>query len=129
MKKKINLKRLVEQKVDEAWYNNKGDFARGLGKLALGTAATIGGVYAADRGLENDYQRNHTINQQSAEMSKPSEKDFQDWCNVHQLDPNNPSSLDQYNDWNEEALQESAIRRMVEKMVRGALEENLRKRA
>lgn len=128
------LKKLVEQRVDEAWYNNIDDFYHGVGKLAtigaLGANALVGGAYVADKGLENQERYEQRLNQQAAKNMYGSEYHYQQWCKEHELDPNNQGSQDYYNDWCEGQLQESNIRYMVrraivENMVRKSLLEYL----
>lgn len=132
--KKSELKKLVEQKVDEAWYNNLDDFYHGVGKCAtigaLG-AATLGGcAYVADKGAENNYQYNQQVNQQAADNYKYTEEAYQKWCQDHNLNPDDQFTLNQYNDWisdeGDESLQENKTRSLVEKMVRKELKRQLR---
>ena len=131
------LKKLVEQKVDEAWFNNLDDFYHDVGKCAtigaLG-AATLGGcAYVADKGVENNYQYNQQVNQQAADNYKYTEEAYEKWCQDHDLNPDDVYVLDQYNEVIGDNLQEGKIRHMrrrilVENMVRKELKRQLRER-
>lgn len=119
--KKSELKRLVEQKVNEAWYNNIDDFYHGVGKCAtygaIGTAATIGGANLIDKGLENNDKYQETINQQSRDMQGGTDADYMEWCNAHNLNPNSKIAIDQYDDMMNDKLQESKIKRIVRRAL------------
>lgn len=124
------LKRLVEEKVDEAWYNNLDDFYHGVGKCATIGALGTGLALGAMKGCENDEQYKQSVNQQAAKNMYGSDYHYQKWCQEHELDPNNSGSQDYYNDWCEGQLQESRIRYMVkraivESMVRKTLKRQL----
>ena len=120
--KKSELKRLVEERVNEAWYNNKADFARGLGKVALGTAMTAGTLAAMDRGLENNYQYQQELNRQAAHNSQYGEEGYNRWCDNYHMDPDDKMSLEQYNEFlkNQEGEMNEA---KLNKIVHGAIKE------
>ena len=112
--KKSELKRLVEERVNEAWYNNKADFARGLGKVALGAGITAGTLAAMDRGLENNYQYQQELNRQAAHNSQYGEEGYNRWCDNYHMDPDDKMSLEQYNEFlhaQEEGMNEKRERR------------------
>lgn len=117
----MNLKRLVEQKVDEAWYNNLDDFYHGIGKCAtigaLGTLGTVGAGYCLDKGLENQERYEQQLNQEAEKNMYGTDFHYQKWCQEHELDPNSPISHDYYDSWYEEQLQESRIRYMVKRTI------------
>ena len=76
MKKKITesqLRSIVEQKINEAWYNNIDDFYHGVGKAAtigaLGAGSLMGGAYCLDKGLESQERYEQYINQEAAKNS------------------------------------------------------------
>ena len=126
---KKDLKRLVEQRVNEAWYNNLDDFYRGVGKCAVGAAAAAGGAYCLDKGLENEYQYNQEMNRQGREMNG-NVVDYKTWCKERKMDPNQDKTMAIYDDWVDKELQESKTiymrrRAIVESMVRKELAEQL----
>lgn len=131
MRKNINLKKLVEQKVDEAWYNNLDDFYHSVGKAAtIGTlgAATLGGcAYCADKGLENNYQYQQNVNKQAAEMSKGGQKDYEEWCEIHHMNPHDSFSMDQYEEWNQTddggEMNESRLNNVINRAIKKAFNE------
>lgn len=104
--KKSELKRLVEQKVNEAWYNNLDDFYHGVGKCAtiggLGTMATLGGAYALDKGMENQEKYQQHLNQQAAHNAQYTDNAYTKWCDQYNLNPDDDNSLNQYNDYLED---------------------------
>lgn len=126
--KKKELKKLVEQKVNEAWYNNLDDFYHGVGKTAtigaLG-AATLGAcAYCGDKGAENNYQYAERVNQESAENNKCSEEAYQEWCKAHELNPDDDHTLSQYNDWiNDDPLNESRLNKIIHRAIRKVINE------
>lgn len=126
--KKKDLKKLVENKVNEAWYNNIDDFYHGVGKAAtigaLG-AATLGGcAYVADKGAENCYQYNQQVKQQAADNYKYTEEAYQKWCQDHEMDPNNPSTIDQYNDWiSDDVVNESRLNNIIQSVIKDVMNE------
>lgn len=134
MKKKIGkneFKRLVEQKVDEAWYNNSDDFYRGVGKAAtigaIGAGSVMGGGYLLDKGLEqNDNHRNY-VNADAAYENTYG--DYDEFCKAHNLDPDKESSTAQFDEYtrqtNENASRYARMRSMVEGMVRNELSKRM----
>lgn len=126
--KKSELKKLVEQKVNEAWYNNLDDFYHGVGKCAtigaLG-AATLGGcAYAADKGAENNYQYNQQVNQQAADNYKYTEEAYQKWCQDHKLNPDDQFTLDQYNEWiSDDGINESQLNDIIHSAIKTVMNE------
>lgn len=124
MKKKITkkqLQRLVESKVDEAWYNNIDDFYHGVGKCAtigaLGAGSLMGGAYCLDKGLENQEKYEQYLNQEATKMSYGSDHHYQQWCDERGLDPNSSTTQDYYDGWVEDQLQENKIRNMVRRAI------------
>lgn len=137
MKKKITesqLRSIVEQKVDEAWYNNIDDFYHGVGKAAtigaLGASSLMGGAYCLDKGLENQERYEQSLNQEAQKNSIGTEPHYQKWCEEHGLNPDDNNTLNQYNEWFED-MNESKIRSMVrraivEQLVRRELKKQLK---
>ena len=129
--KKSELKRLVEQKVDEAWYNNKGDFARGLGKIALGTSITAGALGAMDRGLENQDKYQQSINQQATNSSQYGEEGYNKWCNQYHMNPNDNNSLKRYNDYlnnQDDVMNEARLNKIVHGVIKEVMNEERERR-
>ena len=123
MKKKITesqLRSIVEQKINEAWYNNIDDFYHGVGKAAtigaLGAGSLMGGAYCLDKGLESQERYEQCINQEAAKNSFGTEPHYQQWCKEHGLNPDDDNTLTQYNEWFEE-MNESKIRYMVRRAI------------
>lgn len=123
MKKKITesqLRSIVEQKIDEAWYNNIDDFYHGVGKAAtigaLGAGSLMGGAYCLDKGLENQERYEQSLNQEAQKNSIGTEPHYQKWCEEHGLDPDDHHTLNQYNEWFED-MNESKIRYMVRRAI------------
>lgn len=123
MKKKITesqLRSIVEQKIDEAWYNNIDDFYHGVGKAAtigaLGASTLMGGAYCLDKGLENQERYEQHLNQEAAKNSFGTEPHYQKWCEEHGLNPDDHNTLNQYNEWFED-MNESKIRYMVRRAI------------
>lgn len=123
MKKKITesqLRSIVEQKIDEAWYNNIDDFYHGVGKAAtigaLGASTLMGGAYCLDKGLENQERYEQHLNQEAAKNSFGTEPHYQKWCEEHGLNPDDHNTLNQYNEWFED-INESKIRYMVRRAI------------
>lgn len=123
MKKKITesqLRSIVEQKIDEAWYNNIDDFYHGVGKAAtigaIGAGSLMGGAYCLDKGLENQERYEQHLNQEAAKNSFGTEPHYQKWCEEHGLNPNDRNTLNQYNEWFED-MNESKIRYMVRRAI------------
>ena len=123
MKKKITesqLRSIVEQKIDEAWYNNIDDFYHGVGKAAtigaLGASTLMGGAYCLDKGLENQERYEQHLNQEAAKNSFGTEQHYQKWCEEHGLNPDDHNTLNQYNEWFED-MNESKIRYMVRRAI------------
>ena len=123
MKKKITesqLRSIVEQKINEAWYNNIDDFYHGVGKAAtigaLGAGSLMGGAYCLDKGLESQERYEQYINQEAAKNSFGTEPHYQQWCKEHGLNPDDDNTLTQYNEWFEE-MNESKIRYMVRRAI------------
>ena len=123
MKKKITesqLRSIVEQKVDEAWYNNIDDFYHGVGKAAtigaLGASSLMGGAYCLDKGLENQERYEQSLNQEAQKNSIGTEPHYQKWCEEHGLNPDDHNTLNQYNEWFED-MNESKIRYMVRRAI------------
>lgn len=123
MKKKITesqLRSIVEQKIDEAWYNNIDDFYHGVGKVAtigaLGAGSLMGGAYCLDKGLENQERYEEYLNKEAAKNSFGTEPHYQKWCEEHGLNPDDRNTLNQYNEWFED-MNESKIRYMVRRAI------------
>lgn len=123
MKKKITesqLRSIVEQKINEAWYNNIDDFYHGVGKAAtigaLGAGSLMGGAYCLDKGLESQEKYEQYINQEAAKNSFGTEPHYQQWCKERGLNPDDDNTLTQYNEWFEE-MNESKIRYMVRRAI------------
>lgn len=123
MKKKITesqLRSIVEQKIDEAWYNNIDDFYHGVGKAAtigaLGASTLMGGAYCLDKGLENQERYEQYLNQEAEKNSFGTEPHYQKWCEEHGLNPDDHNTLNQYNEWFED-MNESKIRYMVRRAI------------
>ena len=123
MKKKITesqLRSIVEQKIDEAWYNNIDDFYHGVGKVAtmgaLGAGSLMGGAYCLDKGLENQERYEQYLNQEAEKNSFGTEPHYQKWCEEHGLNPDDHNTLNQYNEWFED-MNESKIRYMVRRAI------------
>ena len=121
-KNTISLKSLVEQKVDEAWYNNLNDFYHGVGKCAtigaLGTLGTIGAAHEIGKGLDNQERYEQGLNQQAIQNSNPSEVDYQEWCKQHSMNPNDANSLSQYNNFTDgDDVDEGRIRNIVRRTI------------
>lgn len=118
----ISLKRLVEEKVDEAWYNNLNDFYHGVGKCAtigaLGTLGTIGAAHEIGRGLDNQDRYERSVNQQAASSNPSSEVDYQEWCKQHKLNPDDTNNMSQYNDFTDsDGVDEDRIRNIVRRAI------------
>ena len=126
--KKSELKRLVEQKVDEAWYNNLDDFYHGVGKCAtigaLGTATALGGGYLMDKGLENQERYQQNLNQQAAHNSQYGEEAYTKWCDQYHMNPDDRNSLEQYNEYledQENEMNETRLNRIISKAINEVL--------
>ena len=129
--KKSELKRLVEERVNEAWYNNKGDFARGLGKVALGAGITAGALGVIDSGVENQENYQQSVNQQAAQNSQYGEEGFNKWCNKYHMDPNDNKSVAQYNDYLEyqrNKMNEGRLNNIVHRAINGVIKEERERR-
>ena len=129
--KKSELKRLVEERVNEAWYNNKGDFARGLGKVALGAGITAGALGVIDSGVENQENYQQSVNQQAAQNSLYGEEGFNKWCNKYHMDPNDNKSVAQYNDYLEyqrNKMNEGRLNNIVHRAINGVIKEERERR-
>ena len=123
MKKKITksqLRSIVEQKIDEAWYNNIDDFYHGVGKAAtigaLGAGSLMGGAYCLDKGLENKERYEQSINKAAEKSNFGTEPHDQQWCKEHGLNPDDYNTFTQYEEWFEE-MNESKIRYMVRRTI------------
>lgn len=118
---KRDLKRLVEQKVDEAWYNNLDDFYHGVGKCATIGALGAGTLYGCgavlDKGLENQERYEQYLNQEAMKNMYGTDWHYEKWCKEKGLDPDNNGSRDYYDEWVEFQLQESNIRYMVKRAI------------
>lgn len=118
---KKDLKRLVEEKVNEAWYNNSDDFFKGVGKVTtagiLGTAGLAGGAYCLDQGLQQQERYEQQLNQEAAKNMYGSDYHYEKWCNDHGLDPKDNNSHESYEEWVEEELNETKIRNMVRRAI------------
>ena len=97
------LNMIIENSVNkiltEAWYNNRGDFKRGIGKVgkgirnaaAIGTAGaalTLGGL----QGLENDSKKWDSYNQEVIDNGANQLQDERQWIIDNELDLNDPQS-------------------------------------
>lgn len=130
--KKSDLKRLVEERVNEAWYNNKADFARGLGKVALGAGITAGTLAAMDRGLENQEKYQQYVNQQASHNSQYGEEGYNKWCKRYHMDPNDNNSVAQYNDYLEDqknGMNEAKLNKIVHGAVKEIMNEERERRS
>ena len=130
---KSDLRRLVEDVVNEAWYNNKNDFYRGVGKAvtagALGAATLAGSAYCLDKGLENQERYKQHVNKTAAENMYGSKDRYERWCDERGLDSSDENSYKMFDDFIGNGLDESKIhymvrRAIVENMVRKALLES-----
>lgn len=120
-----NFKKLVEQKVNEAWYNNIDDFYHGVGKCATIGALAAGGLYCADKGMQNQELCDKQYNQDVQDKMKGSESHYQKWCSDHGLDPDDSETLAKYNDFIGESKKYNKTRKLVENMVRKNLKSQL----
>lgn len=115
--KKSELKSIVEQKVDEAWYNNKNDFYRGLGKVTtagiLGTAGVAAGLGVLDRGLQNGERYEQSLNREAASNTIGTETNYQKWCQENGADPNDRVARSDYEQWVNDELKESIINKLT----------------
>lgn len=113
------MKRLVEQKVDEEWYNNGKDFARAAGKGALYTALGLASLYGCDKAAEKQADYQNRVNKEAAINSKYNNDEFNNFCEKNHLDPNNGNSIAQFNDYMEarrDSLRESIERRVMRRV-------------
>lgn len=127
---KSDLRRLVEDVVNEAWYNNKDDFYRGVGKTVtagtLGAAALAGGAYCLDKGLENQERYEQQLNKNAAENLWGSQDHYERWCKERGLDPKDERTSYAFEDYIGDGIDESKTRyathrHIVENVVRRTL--------
>lgn len=117
--KKSELKRLVEQKVDEAWHNNGKDFARAAAKGAFYTGLGLATLYGCDKGMDNQEAYQNRVNKEAAVNSRYNNDEFNDFCEKNHLNPNDGNSTAQFNDYLEaqrDSLRESIERRVMRRV-------------
>lgn len=98
------IQKSLNENIDEAWYDDsvknvakkvgKG-IAKGVAGTALAASIGAGGLYALDKGLENQERYEQHLNNQSKSMSVPTSEEVDQWCEDHNMDPNDPYAVEQ----------------------------------
>ena len=98
------IQKSLNENIDEAWYDDsvknvakkvgKG-IAKGVAGTALAASIGAGGLYALDKGLENQERYEQHLNNQSKSMSVPTSEEVDKWCEDHNMDPNDPYAVEQ----------------------------------
>ena len=98
------IQKSLNEDIDEAWYDDSvknvaKKVGKGIAKGVAGTAlaASIGaaGLYALDKGLENQDRYEQHLNNQSKSMRVPTSEEVDQWCKDHNMDPNDPYAVKQ----------------------------------
>ena len=97
------IQKSLNENIDEAWYDDsvknvakkvgKG-IAKGVAGTALAASIGAGGLYALDKGLENQERYEQHLNNQSKSMSVPTSEEVDQWCEDHNMDPNDPYAVE-----------------------------------
>ena len=98
------IQKSLNENIDEAWYDDsvknvakkvgKG-IAKGVAGTALAASIGAGGLYALDKGLENQERYEQHLNNQSKLLSGPTSEEVDQWCEDHNMDPNDPDAVEQ----------------------------------
>lgn len=109
------IQKSLNENIDEAWYDDsvknvakkvgKG-IAKGVAGTALAASIGAGGLYALDKGLENQEKYEQNINNQAKLMNGPTSEEVNQWCKDHNMNPNDPNAVNQAYEWLENEYQE-----------------------
>ena len=109
------IQKSLNENIDEAWYDDsvknvakkvgKG-IAKGVAGTALAASIGAGGLYALDKGLENQEKYEQNINNQANLMNGPTSEEVNQWCKDHNMNPNDPNAVNQAYEWLENEYQE-----------------------
>ena len=102
------IQKSLNESIDEAWYDDsvknvakkvgKG-IAKGVAGTALAASIGAGGLYALDKGLENQEKYEQNINNQANLMNGPTSEEVNQWCKDHNMNPNDPNAVNQAYEW------------------------------
>lgn len=102
------IQKSLNESIDEAWYDDsvknvakkvgKG-IAKGVAGTALAASIGAGGLYALDKGLENQEKYEQNINNQANLMNGPTSEEVNQWCKEHNMNPNDPNAVNQAYEW------------------------------
>ena len=102
------IQKSLNENIDEAWYDDsvknvakkvgKG-IAKGVAGTALAASIGAGGLYALDKGLENQEKYEQNINNQANLMNGPTSEEVNQWCKDHNMNPNEPNAGNQADVW------------------------------
>lgn len=102
------IQKSLNESIDEAWYDDsvknvakkvgKG-IAKGVAGTALAASIGAGGLYALDKGLENQEKYEQNINKQANLMNGPTSEEVNQWCKDHNMNPNDPNAVNQAYEW------------------------------
>ena len=102
------IQKSLNENIDEAWYDDsvknvakkvgKG-IAKGVAGTALAASIGAGGLYALDKGLENQEKYEQNINNQANLMNGPTSEEVNQWCKDHNMHPNDPNAVNQAYEW------------------------------
>ena len=102
------IQKSLNENIDEAWYDDsvknvakkvgKG-IAKGVAGTALAASIGAGGLYALDKGLENQEKYEQNINNQANLMNGPTSEEVNQWCKDHNMNPNDPNAVNQAYEW------------------------------
>ena len=102
------IQKSLNESIDEAWYDDsvknvakkvgKG-IAKGVAGTALAASIGAGGLYALDKGLENQEKYEQNINNQANLMNGPTSEEVNQCCKDHNMNPNDPNAVNQAYEW------------------------------
>ena len=102
------IQKSLNESIDEAWYDDsvknvakkvgKG-IAKGVAGTALAASIGAGGLYAIDKGLENQEKYEQNSNNQANLMNGPTSEEVNQWCKDHNMNPNDPNAVNQAYEW------------------------------
>ena len=130
------LVKLINEEVNEAWYNNKNDFYRGVGKVAVGGALTAGAlmggkklassaVDAVKQGYDNEKVRKEILNKETEKSLYGSPYHFEKWCEEENLNPKDELSWTLYEKWIENKQAEEDEASLNESFLKTIIREEL----